>query len=206
MRKLIIRPASKVLYLIICFFGIFTVANAEIIHYDIVMQQENILPTGGIRPLVGGFDIDSANLVPNSSYFLSKGELTNFSVSGQSFYPHENITTYLYDPNLPMYVPAGQGAIYPGPMITTNTNNHIVRLDGAFFNHSPSILSHLQMFNNRYTEFAQTGGGNGDGSVGISQGIFTLIPVTPVPIPANVWLLTLALPGLALYNRKKGDT
>ncbi|MCQ8128578.1 hypothetical protein [Methylomonas rivi] len=178
-------------------------AKAALIHYDIVMQQENFFPTGGIRPLVGGFDIDSASLVPNSYYFLSKGELINFSVTGKGFYPHETATTYIYEPNLPMFVPGGQGATYPGPMVTTDANSHIVRLDGAFFNHSPSILSHLQMFNNQYTEFAQTGGGIGDGSVGISQGIYTLIPVTAVPIPAAIWLFACGLGLLTFTGREK---
>lgn len=192
---------TKALYLIIFLLGSVTTANAEIIHYNIVMQQDNL--SWGIRPLVGGFDIDSANLTPNSIiYYPGNGALTNFSMSligGQNVYPFVNTPSYIYDPNLPMFVPGGQGATYPGPMITTDANNHIIRLDGTFYNHSPSILSNLLMTNNQYYELGETPNGN----ITISAGNFALTSVAPVPVPANVWLLILALPGLALFNRKK---
>jgi hypothetical protein len=190
------------IYVLIFTFGSLMTARADVIHYDIIMTQDNENNYAMLqRPLAGGFDIDSETLVPNSIvYFPGSVAYTNLSVSsigGQIPYPSFDNKTYIYDPNLPMYVPYGQGAIYPGPMITTDANNHIVSMYASLYNHSPSILSKLVLFGNVYTEFGETGNGN----IVVSYGTFTLH--STVPLPGAFWLFSSVLVYFGVWSLKR---
>lgn len=181
-------------------------AQAELVHYDIAFQQMDF--SYGIRPLSGGFDIESPAINPSSYYFPGAGIVKNLSVTlvnAQTSILTE--VTYIPDTTIPLYIKGGSGSSYPGNiMIRTNEQGKIIDL---YTNLYPSIPVPLDNPNDPFTLLEISDGGFvelfGYHSVNtsnhpISSGKISLIAT--VPLPASIWLFGSAILGLITFRKK----
>ncbi|MDP3905542.1 MAG: hypothetical protein Q8Q40_16440 [Methylococcaceae bacterium] len=183
-------------------------AQAGLIHYEIDFHQVDF--SYGIRPLSGGFDIESSAIIPNSYYFPGAGTVKNLSVTLSSGAQTNILTevTYVADATKPLYIKGGSGASYSGNiMIRTNEHGDVVDLYTNLFPNIPVPLDNpndpftfLEIYDGGYVElfgyhFINTSNHPiSNGKIGVAS---------PVPLPATIWLFGSVVLGIVASKKTR---